>query len=121
MTTTTSYQSHRKEVSAEIAQTLAARMATACQLVERDAKKNVSKTPPNHPAVDTGRLRSSITYKVENDFGKITGLVGTNVFYGSYLEFGTSRMPPYPWLFPAAEANHDNIVKLLGDGTQRGF
>lgn len=31
-----------------------------------------------------------------------TWVVGTNVEYGVYLEFGTRDMQPYPWLFPAA-------------------
>jgi len=30
-------------------------------------------------------------------------VVGTNVEYGVYLEFGTEDMPPYPWLLPATE------------------
>lgn len=29
-------------------------------------------------------------------------VVGVGVEYGAYLEFGTSRMQPYPFLFPAA-------------------
>lgn len=30
--------------------------------------------------------------------------VGTPVDYGRYLEEGTSQMPPYPWLEPAADS-----------------
>ena len=41
-------------------------------------------------------------------------VVGTNVQYGLYLEFGTRRHPPYPWLRPAveevAEQDADDIV-----------
>lgn len=35
--------------------------------------------------------------------GADTWVVGTNVEYGLHLETGTSKMPAYPWLFPAAQ------------------
>lgn len=38
-------------------------------------------------AVDTGRLRNSITHKVSGD----AVYIGTNVQYARYIEFGTSR------------------------------
>lgn len=33
--------------------------------------------------------------------GDVVYLVGTNVEYAIYLEFGTSKMEAYPWLGPA--------------------
>ena len=69
-------------------------------------------------AVDTGRLRNSITYATEDYNGQGTYsdnkgnsysdayalaqpkknlvAVGTNVEYGPYIEFGTSKMTPRP-------------------------
>lgn len=40
--------------------------------------------------VRTGRLRSSITHEVRD----LTGVVGTNVYYAPYVEFGTVKMAP---------------------------
>jgi hypothetical protein len=37
--------------------------------------------------------------------------VGTPIDYGRYLEEGTSRMPPYPWLQPAVD-------ETVRDGTR---
>ena len=51
----------------------------ACLLVENDAKL---KCP-----VDTGQLRSSITHRIEGT----TGIVGTNVEYAPYVEYGTGK------------------------------
>jgi HK97 gp10 family phage protein len=49
--------------------------------IEREAKQNAP--------VDTGRLRGSITTKVE-DLGNVLKVkVGTNVEYAPYVEFGT--------------------------------
>lgn len=70
--------------------------------VESQAKQNASGRPG--PRVDTGNLRSSITHALGDDaFGPFVD-IGTNVFYGLFLELGTSRMRPYPFLVPALQA-----------------
>ena len=51
----------------------------ACILVENEAKR---KCP-----VDTGQLRASITHNVSEG----TGVVGTNVEYAPYVEYGTGK------------------------------
>lgn len=48
--------------------------------------------------VDTGRLRASIQYQ---NVGPAECTVGTNVEYAGYVELGTSRQSPQPYLFPA--------------------
>ena len=53
--------------------------------------------------VDTGRLRSSITHKITST----SGIVGTNVQYAEFVEFGTQKM----------EARHaEGGGKVLGQG-----
>jgi HK97 gp10 family phage protein len=56
------------------------------------------------PRVRTGRLRSSITYQLGQDSQGLFVDIGTNVVYGRYLELGTDRMRPYPFLGPALPA-----------------
>lgn len=51
--------------------------------------------------VDTGRLRNSITHIV--DEGTRHAVIGTNVEYAAYVELGTTRQKPQPYLKPAAE------------------
>lgn len=51
--------------------------------------------------VDTGALRSSITYKTQEVGSRIVGEVGPTVDYGVYVEMGTSRMGPQPYMRPA--------------------
>lgn len=55
-------------------------------------------------AVDTGRLRSSITMEMGKDGDDVVARVGTNVHYAPYLEFGTRRMTARPFLRPALDA-----------------
>ena len=106
-------KSYRKEREQEIVSGLQSAMEKVGALVERDAKINVTKSPPEHPQVQTGRLRSSIIHQVTNDSNSITAEIGSNVVYSKYLEFGTSHHSPFPWLFPAVESNRDKIIDLL--------
>ena len=62
--------------------------------------------------VDTGRLRASITYAVEDD--EQAAYIGTNVEYAPYVEMGTSKTKAQPFLKPAATehaAEYKAIVK----------
>lgn len=51
--------------------------------------------------VDTGRLRSSITMVLESDSDGLYAVVGTNVDYAEFVEFGTSTQRAQPFLRPA--------------------
>ncbi len=106
-------KSYRKERESEILSGLQSAMEKVGALVERDAKINVSKSPPEHPQVQTGRLRASIIHQVTNDSNSITAEIGSNVTYSKYLEFGTTNHSPYPFLFPAVEVNRDKIIDIL--------
>lgn len=79
--------------------------------------------PGNAPAPDTGNLRNSIRYEVHNEGKTIYGIVGTTQKdppYGEYLEYGTSKMAPRPWLRPAMIKNEDwvrrSITKAVANG-----
>lgn len=52
-------------------------------------------------AVDTGRMRSSITHNVERQGDEVVGQFGTNVEYSIYVELGTRNMAAQPFLRPA--------------------
>lgn len=68
-------------------------------------------SPPNS---DTGRLQNSIFVNVDADQGGVQSVsVGTNVKYGTFLEFGTTNMRARPWLFPAFEGTKAKNVKLI--------
>jgi len=95
-------------------------LARRAIVVERAAKKSMSSgggrtyrrrgvthvasAPGAAPAVDTGRLRASITYELGQDGRGLVARIGTNVKYAAYLELGTRRMRPRPFLRPALAA-----------------
>lgn len=73
---------------------------------EGHAKRNLY---PGH-GLDTGRLRNSITFATEKD----AVYIGTNVEYAPYVELGTVKMPPRPYLRPAAtdhKAEYEALMK----------
>lgn len=55
----------------------------------------------NPPAPDTGTLMRSITHEVSIKGNEVVGEVGSiryNSDYPRFLEYGTSKMKPRPWL-----------------------
>src|SRR5512139_3059740 len=58
-------------------------MRDSVLVIQRDAKINAP--------VDTGRLRASITPSVQEMSNEVQGIVGSNVVYAPYQEFGTRR------------------------------
>lgn len=63
------------------------------------------------PNVDTGRLVNSISHMVKGD----SAYIGTNVEYAAYVEMGTSRSKPYPYLKPAITKHTDEYKAMLED------
>jgi hypothetical protein len=63
----------------------------------------------------TGQLQKSITWEL--DKRKLVLTVGSNLRgYPSYLQKGTGRMKPRPWLTLSWAKDQDRIGKLLTGG-----
>jgi len=72
--------------------------------------------------VDTGALKKSIRIEkkgklqvsiVAGGGGVINPRTGREVDYASFVEFGTSRMSPQPYMQPALEKNRDEILRIV--------
>lgn len=68
--------------------------------------------------VDTGNLKGSLApggrgNVFEMGPGDLTAVVGTNVEYAPYVEYGTRRMAAQPYLTPAAEAMRPAFNKAM--------
>ncbi len=70
---------------------------------------HVAAASGNAPNSDTGRLVTSISAE---RIGEAEYVVGTNLPYGSHLEFGTKKSngKSWPWLHPAMMANTDGLI-----------
>ena len=88
------------EFERELGLTIKKKLKLAAEVTANQVKRNISKgrpasKPGDFPHVDTGRLRNSIFWDLQND---TTAIVGTTVEYGLFLEIGTSTMAPRPYL-----------------------
>lgn len=136
---------HGKEVFTEATKANVGAMQKAAQFVERDVKMHFTlmgsgrtykrgdkihqaAMPGQPPAIDTGTLRASIMSEVATRAGGVRGRVGpdvqhiaakapagTDVNYGLYLELGTSRMEPRPFLRPALKRTAKTVKKIFID------
>src|SRR5512139_1604451 len=62
----------------------------------RDSTLTVQRYAKQNAPVDTGRLRASILPEVVSDAEMLLGIVGSNVEYAPYQEFGTGPHAMYP-------------------------
>jgi hypothetical protein len=102
------------------------RLTEACVVVEGAAKRNVggpgggklygshrASSPGAFPAKDTGRLQGSIHWIVKGWGRTIHGMVGSNERHAPWLEFGTGRMAPRPWLRRTIMEMREVVARIL--------
>jgi len=63
--------------------------------------------------VDTGNLRNSYNHRVIESEDKV--LIGTNVDYAYFVEFGTSKQPAQPHLNTGFISSIKDIERLIND------
>ena len=81
------------------------------QVVVRATAANVERAAKTNAPVDTGNLRNSITTQISG--GGMTAEIGPAAAYGIYVEMGTSRMAPQPYLLPALDAKTGPFITAM--------
>lgn len=77
-----------------------------------EVDKKVYDTPePKSGYVRTGRLRNSLTHEVHKDEQAV--YIGSAVSYAKFVEFGTRRMKPRPYLKPAIVEHKDEYKEIV--------
>lgn len=86
----------------------------AAQVVRKTAR-DIEGTAKRLAPVDTGALRASIGTTIEGDgrFSRMEAEIGPTVHYAPYLEFGTARSAPQPFLGPAFNQHADGYVQAM--------
>jgi len=107
-------RSLRKQ-NAKVHAAIAAEVQATARMVVADAKKHLNDAA-RVPVSRTGQLAASL-HIVRSANGLVAN-VRTLLAYGSYLEFGTRAMPPYPWLGPAWLANVSGLKQRLRTAIQ---
>ena len=99
-------------ITTDIAKAAAGALPLARVVVQKvcaDTKRDAQIFAP----VDTGALRSSISYETGADQGSVWGEVGPTVSYAPYVEYGTSRMAPYAYMGPAFDRHAGAFVDAM--------
>jgi HK97 gp10 family phage protein len=82
------------------------------ELAASTQKQRVSKGySANKPLKRSGKLKDSITFDILSDREAIAGSTDERA---PFFEFGTSRMPPRPFMLPAIHESGPKIEKLTG-------
>lgn len=103
------FTSRLKELKASLEEATEFALDLCGDVAEGHAKAALTR----QKAVDTGRLRNSITHAVVDENGEKAVYVGTNVEYAPYVELGTRNYPkPRPYIEPAA-TKHTNEYKAI--------
>lgn len=80
--------------------------------------RHTASEPYSYPNTDTGYLANNIFVEIDNN--KMAADVESRAEYSEYLEFGTSKMLPRPFMQPALEENRRAIIKLFARLKARG-
>lgn len=73
-------------------------------------RTHTASAPGQPPMSDTGRLANSITF---DRLGDLTAIVGSELNYAPWLEYGTSRMAARPFFRPAVERMRPKYIGKL--------
>lgn len=130
------FAEHLLQAAAGEALALHEGLKASCKLIERDAKKKIGHYQgevgpfqdwaelaestqedrerkgysPDEPLLRTGDLRDSIQSEVKG----LEGVAGSTSDIAPYQEYGTAKIPPRPFIGPAAFQNKEKIQALIG-------
>ena len=93
----------------EVLDALSKAKARGLEAIGSAAESHAKEIITEKKAVDTGRLRASITHASDG----ANAYIGTNVEYAPYVEFGTSKMKARSYLRPAATGFTSEYKSLM--------
>lgn len=87
----------------------------------RKGAKHQASAPGEFPAADSGRLHQSITSAMTLEGPDVyRSETGANVPYATWLELGTSKMAPRPFMQPAFDENKEIVERDIRNAIIRG-
>ena len=89
------------------------------RVYRRRGVEHQASAPGEPPASDTGRLVNSI--RTEYDQSNLVGRVVAGSAHAAYLEFGTQRMEPRPFMRPALRNRGKDIVADIQSSVDRAL
>ena len=97
-------------ISADLAKA-SAEVTRRAQVVVRKTAADIEASGKRNAAVDTGFMRDSISTTISN--GGLSAEIGPTASYGAYVENGTRRMRPQPFMRPAADQHFPEFTEAV--------
>ena len=97
-------------ISADLAKA-SAEVTRRAQVVVRKTAADIEASGKRNAPVDTGHLRGSIS--TTTSIGGLSAEIGPTASYGAYVEFGTRRMRPQPFMRPAADHHFPEFTEAV--------
>lgn len=99
------------------------------QALRAGARVILPEAKANAPVGETGNLKDSIrVWALKRSRRRIGVKVGSSThaykgdqFYGAFIEFGTSKMEPRPWLAPAIESKKGEAARVVDQTLEAGI
>ncbi len=99
------------ELPERIRKAARAAIADAAAAVQADAQAEVP--------VESGALRAGIQTRITGDgLSAEVGVFDRDLYYGAFIEFGTSSIPARPFMTPAAEAERAELSDRIRRATK---
>ena len=89
------------------------------RLVVQKTAADIKADAQTFAPVDTGNLKSSISYETRELSGSVVGEVGPTAAYGAYVEFGTSVHAPQAYMGPAFDRRAPFLEQALSQIVDR--
>jgi HK97 gp10 family phage protein len=123
--TAKSHSDRLKRMANDTAGEVLRRLYMAGQMIELDAERSitagsvsgkghVASSPGQPPNRDTGQLDGSIETEIRAQNPPTVAVVARDP-KAKFLEWGTSRMQPRPFMRPATERNRDEVTRMVGE------
>lgn len=112
-----------RKLSASITKA-AATTGIRAQMVVRKTARDITADAKQLAPVDTGNLKGSIGHSDLRGVGRSGDLVveiGPTAHYGLFLEIGTSKMAPQPFMGPAANRREPGFLAAMAQLAEEGL
>jgi len=95
-------------------------MQNSIHVVTSQGETDYEKAAAAAQSAASGRGKTINLTQVPKPEGKIAASWGPAVDYSIWIEFGTSRMPAYPFMYPSAVLAEKDLIKLLKEELLKG-